>query len=30
VLQGVIADIDEESGKAREIRRLRVPWETKH
>jgi hypothetical protein len=30
VLQGVIADIDEESGKARAIRRLRVPWEPKH
>jgi metallophosphoesterase (TIGR00282 family) len=27
VLQGVIADIDERSGKAREIRRLRIPWE---
>jgi 2',3'-cyclic-nucleotide 2'-phosphodiesterase len=30
VLQGVIVDIDEESGKARAIRRLRVPWEAKH
>lgn len=29
VLQGVIADIDDENGRAREIRRLRVPWETK-
>jgi len=25
-LQGVIADVDEATGKAREIRRLRVPW----
>jgi metallophosphoesterase (TIGR00282 family) len=30
VLQGVITDIDEESGKARAIRRLRVHWENKH
>lgn len=30
VLQGVIADIDEENGKALAIRRLRVPWEAKH
>jgi metallophosphoesterase (TIGR00282 family) len=30
VLQGVISDIDEESGKARAIRRLRVHWENKH
>lgn len=30
VLQGVIADIDEESGRARAIRRLRVHWEAKH
>jgi len=29
-LQGIIADIDEHSGKAREIRRLRVPWEADH
>jgi 2',3'-cyclic-nucleotide 2'-phosphodiesterase len=27
VLQGVIADLDEETGKARSIRRLRVHWE---
>jgi 2',3'-cyclic-nucleotide 2'-phosphodiesterase len=27
VLQGVIADVDEESGKASAIRRLRIPWE---
>lgn len=26
VLQGVIADVDENSGKAREIRRIRLPW----
>ena len=30
VLQGVITDIDEESGKARAIRRLRVHWENTH
>jgi 2',3'-cyclic-nucleotide 2'-phosphodiesterase len=30
VLQGVITDIDEENGRARAIRRLRVPWEAKH
>lgn len=30
VLQGVIVDIDDESGKARAIRRLRVPWDVKH
>ena len=29
VLQGVIADIDEENGKTRAIRRLRIHWETK-
>jgi metallophosphoesterase (TIGR00282 family) len=28
VLQGVIVDVDSQSGKAREIRRLRVPMET--
>lgn len=28
VLQGVIADIDDESGRARAIRRLRIHWET--
>lgn len=28
VLQGVITDIDEESGKARAIRRLRLHWES--
>jgi hypothetical protein len=27
VLQGVIVDVDSQSGKAREIRRLRVPME---
>jgi metallophosphoesterase (TIGR00282 family) len=29
VLQGVIADIDEENGKAKAIRRLRIYWEKK-
>jgi len=27
VLQGVIAEVDAKTGKAREIRRVRVPWE---
>jgi len=26
-LQGVVVDVDQETGKAREIRRLRVGWE---
>jgi metallophosphoesterase (TIGR00282 family) len=26
VLQGVLLDVDEESGKAKNIRRIRVPW----
>jgi calcineurin-like phosphoesterase len=26
ILQGVIVDIDKKSGKARDIRRLRIPW----
>jgi len=30
VLQGVIADIDEENGKAKGIRRLRIHWENNH
>jgi metallophosphoesterase (TIGR00282 family) len=30
VLQGVIADIDHESGRALAIRRLRIHWEPKH
>lgn len=30
VLQGVIAEIDEENGKAKAIRRLRIHWEDKH
>ena len=30
VLQGVIVDIDDEHGKARAIRRLRIHWETRH
>jgi calcineurin-like phosphoesterase len=27
VLQGIIVDVDEDSGQAREIRRLRIPWQ---
>ncbi|HEX5022179.1 MAG TPA: TIGR00282 family metallophosphoesterase [Candidatus Binatia bacterium] len=30
VLQGIIADIDEENGKAKAIRRLRIHWENNH
>jgi metallophosphoesterase (TIGR00282 family) len=30
VLQGVVVDVDDKNGKAREIRRLRVPWEANH
>ena len=30
VLQGVIADIDDDNGRAREIRRLRVHWKPTH
>jgi calcineurin-like phosphoesterase len=30
VLQGVIVDINEENGRARDIRRLRIHWENKH
>jgi metallophosphoesterase (TIGR00282 family) len=30
VLQGVIADIDDESGRASAIRRLRIHWEARH
>jgi metallophosphoesterase (TIGR00282 family) len=26
VLQGVIVEVDDETGKARDIRRLRIPW----
>ncbi len=26
VLQGIIVDVDEESGRARDIHRLRIPW----
>ncbi len=26
VLQGIVVDVDGESGRAREIRRLRIPW----
>jgi 2',3'-cyclic-nucleotide 2'-phosphodiesterase len=27
VLQGIIVDVDEDSGQAREIKRLRIPWQ---
>jgi metallophosphoesterase (TIGR00282 family) len=27
VLQGIIVDVDDNSGQAREIRRLRIPWQ---
>jgi 2',3'-cyclic-nucleotide 2'-phosphodiesterase len=30
VLQGLVVDVDETNGQAREIRRLRVPWEASH
>lgn len=30
VLQGVIVEIDEKNGRARDIRRLRLPWESPH
>ena len=30
VLQGVIAEIDEDTGRAKTIRRLRLHWENKH
>ena len=30
VLQGIIVDVDEASGKARAIRRLRQHWEAQH
>lgn len=30
VLQGIIVDVADESGRAREIRRLRMPWQTTH
>ena len=26
VLQGIVVDVDSESGRAREVRRLRIPW----
>ncbi len=29
VLQGILLDVDEDSGKARSIRRIRVPWKKK-
>jgi len=30
VLQGVIAEIDDDTGRAKTIRRLRLHWENKH
>lgn len=30
VLQGIIVDVDEANGRARTIRRLRLPWESEH
>ena len=30
VLQGVVVDVDDKNGRAREIRRLRIPWEPPH
>jgi hypothetical protein len=30
VLQGIIVDVDEANGRARTIRRLRLPWEAEH
>lgn len=30
MLQGVIVDIDKKTGKARDVRRLRVPWQPSH
>ena len=30
VLQGIIVEIDEENGRAKAIRRLRIHWENKH
>jgi metallophosphoesterase (TIGR00282 family) len=30
MLQGVIVDIDKRTGKARDVRRLRVPWQASH
>jgi metallophosphoesterase (TIGR00282 family) len=30
MLQGVIVDIDKKTGKARDVRRLRVPWQASH
>jgi metallophosphoesterase (TIGR00282 family) len=30
VLQGVVVDVDDRNGRAREIRRLRIPWEPPH
>jgi len=30
VLQGIVVDVDEATGKARGIRRLRIPWQPSH
>jgi 2',3'-cyclic-nucleotide 2'-phosphodiesterase len=30
VLQGIVVDVDEDTGKAHEIRRLRMPWQANH
>jgi metallophosphoesterase (TIGR00282 family) len=30
VLQGIIVDVDDDSGQAREITRLRIPWQATH
>lgn len=30
VLQGIIVNVDDDSGRAREIRRLRMPWQATH
>jgi len=30
VLQGVIVDVDDHSGRARDIRRLKVHWQASH
>ena len=30
VLQGVVVEVDENSGRARDIRRVRLPWDSSH
>jgi calcineurin-like phosphoesterase len=30
VLQGIIVDVDDDSGQASEITRLRIPWQATH